>query len=1534
VEEFGCLFAVLAAIGLIVWIAYSSSARQSDRMKQEKALRDLRADLSAARKDIDHLGAVVTRLQKELTSARLPETAPAVPPPAPVEPVPPVVTPTPLPEPVFVPLAIPEPAPAPGHEEVPWAAQVPPSASDTQPLVLAEVEAKPEPKPETRPQPAPEVPPVPLAMPERITMPAAPAPSAARPAPRPAPAYAPPRPKPVVPAAAPKIKKPSQPFDWESLIGVKLFSWIAGIALLVAAIAFLKYGIEHGWLTTTVRMTIGLITGAGLLGFCETKQAQRYAVTAQSLTAAGIAILFSTFFASTSLWGMMPAWAAFLCMVVVAAVAVMLSIRRNSIFIALLGLLGGFATPALLSTGQDHPVGLFSYLAVLNIGLAWVGYRKQWPILKALSLVFTAVYQLGWVLKFLDTAETAGQGLEMGIGLGAFLLFPLIAFGTLFFGERQRKDEGEPVHPIFRYSTTFSFIPPLLFALHLATMPAYGSHYAMMFGFLALVAAGLAAIAIFHGPEWLHTLGAGSVLVVWSGWLAASYHRAEAWPWVLAFVALFVLIYLAVPLLQQKLGRAPFDSYGRLGVYAAPLLIAVFPALIALEDATVNPWLCFGTMLALGLLLAAFAIGQDDRKIHYFSGFFMIVAEVVWSARHLAPERLKDALLIYGAVTLFTLGVPWLARYKRRAWGSSADLALLLGALPPLFFAVFSLTAPSYSQHFMMVFSFLACLVVWVAVLAIYHGPLWLNGVSGVFTLMAWMGWLVNYTQGAWPAVFGFLALFVGIHLGIGALVERRKLASDTGSIAVLTAPLLLFVFPALVMLDVASAAPGLIFGVLLGLMLVLSAYAIRYEKGLVHFIGCFFVLLAEGFWSSQYLKPETLMPALAIYGGFGLFYLGVPIYAQAKGKVLKPAGSGAILALASLGLLFFMAFGSVAEHGLSLWPMAILVGMLNLGLLYEASQGHRPSLCLTGMILSWILLGCWWFNARVEEKLVPALAVMGAFGVLVVGGNLWLRTRPDPSGKPSTFSEPGLFLGLAGHLFLLAVVVNHRLSLPPWPWLGVLFVLVLALGIAALYIRRGALQFGAILATQLVLIAWAGALPGHSTWADTALWIPVFFALIGYIWDELGRVRGVEGQLFTVSAGVGIFMAQLALIVLGNENMGASHGNLTAAHAVLALLLLTLAWRRKQHGWALGLSVSMGIILLAWRLTHPFHLLEDFWIHAGWRQELVLAAPFYALLLGYPLALSERTRPYRTPFIAALTGSGIFFLAAWEALVSGGYKGVIGALPVVQALLLVPHLLLLLRLEPEGKRDLGRLAAVAGGILAFITVAIPLQLDKEWITLGWALLAASLAWLYTRVPHKGLLAWTAALLATVFARLVLNPAIFDYHPRTGVPVLNWYLYTYLVAAVCFFVAAWILRRTDDRVLGLPRLSTILPAGGAILVFLLLNIEIADTFSEGAALTFNLFHGALAQQLSYTIGWAIYAIGLLIAGVIGHSRFTRVAAIILLTLTVAKAFLLDLRQLEGLYRVASFVGLAISLALVAVVLQRFVLHQSENEAES
>ena len=112
-----------------------------------------------------------------------------------------------------------------------------------------------------------------------------------------------------------------------------------------------------------------------------------------------------------------------------------------------------------------------------------------------------------------------------------------------------------------------------------------------------------------------------------------------------------------------------------------------------------------------------------------------------------------------------------------------------------------------------------------------------------------------------------------------------------------------------------------------------------------------------------------------------------------------------------------------------------------------------------------------------------------------------------------------------------------------------------------------------------------------------------------------------------------------------------------------------------------------------------------------------------------------------------------------------------------------------------------------------------------------------------------------------------------------------------------------------------------------------MNIEIADFYSTGPTLTFNFLSSSLAQDLTYTIGWALFAVAMLVTGLVLHSRASRVAAIFLLLVTVLKCFLHDLARLGGLYRVASLLGLTISLLLVGVLLQKFVIRKAGTPAE-
>jgi uncharacterized membrane protein len=194
---------------------------------------------------------------------------------------------------------------------------------------------------------------------------------------------------------------------------------------------------------------------------------------------------------------------------------------------------------------------------------------------------------------------------------------------------------------------------------------------------------------------------------------------------------------------------------------------------------------------------------------------------------------------------------------------------------------------------------------------------------------------------------------------------------------------------------------------------------------------------------------------------------------------------------------------------------------------------------------------------------------------------------------------------------------------------------------------------------------------------------------------------------------------------------------------------------------------------------------------------------------------------------------------------------------------------------------------------------------------------------LFRFVPNRGLRYVGVGLLCLAFVRLALNPAVLEYHRRTATPIWNWYLYAYGITIVCLFAGAWLFR--PPRTNTFERTSpTLLNSLGAILAFLLLNIEIADYFSIGPTLTFS-FSGNFARDMTYSIAWALYAFALLLIGMRQQTRWVRYSGVALLVVTLAKLFLHDLSSLSQLYRIGAFIGVAIILIVASFVYQRFLV---------
>jgi uncharacterized membrane protein len=347
-----------------------------------------------------------------------------------------------------------------------------------------------------------------------------------------------------------------------------------------------------------------------------------------------------------------------------------------------------------------------------------------------------------------------------------------------------------------------------------------------------------------------------------------------------------------------------------------------------------------------------------------------------------------------------------------------------------------------------------------------------------------------------------------------------------------------------------------------------------------------------------------------------------------------------------------------------------------------------------------------------------------------------------------------------------------------------------------------------------------------------------------------------------------------------------------------IALVALLFAWAVESAWQSMHFTDSYAALALGWQLA------------------------FFLLFLGYPFFSAEERKPLPWA-IGALSGP-LHFVLMYEIITKTFPNLRNGLTPAAFILPYIAGIFFLVRnRQADPASGDARLAWQGAAALFFLTLIFPIQFDREWITLGWALEGLALLWLFRVVPNRGLRYVGVGLLCLAFVRLALNPAVLEYHKRTATPIWNWYLYAYGITILCLFAGAWLFR--PPRTTTFERTSpTLLCSLGAVLTFLLLNIEIADYFSIGPTLTFS-FSGNFARDMTYSIAWALYAFVLILIGMRQKTRWVRYSGLALLVATLAKLFLHDLLNLGPLYRIGAFIGLAIILIVASFVYQRFLV---------
>ncbi len=224
----------------------------------------------------------------------------------------------------------------------------------------------------------------------------------------------------------------------ENRIGSQLFNRIGIVALLVGVALFLKLAIDNHWIhfTPTGRVLAGLLGGAGLVLWSERFRRKGYAPFSYSLKAVGTGTLYLSLWASFQMYHLLPASVALAAMIAVTVWNAVMAWAQDSELLAAYALIGGFGTPALLGTGGNHEVFLFTYLLAMDVAVILLLVRKPWQRLLLGSFPSTALYFIGWYTRFF-TEDKSGLTALFAILLSA----PFVAV-ALVGKQREEASEG------------------------------------------------------------------------------------------------------------------------------------------------------------------------------------------------------------------------------------------------------------------------------------------------------------------------------------------------------------------------------------------------------------------------------------------------------------------------------------------------------------------------------------------------------------------------------------------------------------------------------------------------------------------------------------------------------------------------------------------------------------------------------------------------------------------------------------------------------------------------------------------------------------------------------------------------------------------------------------------------------------------------------------------------------------------------------------------------------------------------------------
>lgn len=411
-------------------------------------------------------------------------------------------------------------------------------------------------------------------------------------------------------------------------------------------------------------------------------------------------------------------------------------------------------------------------------------------------------------------------------------------------------------------------------------------------------------------------------------------------------------------------------------------------------------------------------------------------------------------------------------------------------------------------------------------------------------------------------------------------------------------------------------------------------------------------------------------------------------------------------------------------------------------------------------------------------------------------------------------------------------------------------YLLLLQVGLLVVSRRRGWQEVGALsIGGGLVwTVIWMfnPFQPGDEIWLGLFLLLSMVSTLIACLARTPAPTpehAGVRPVLPVWVAGPGALLAMA--LVADRAGYDTAEWGLFGLIAAGILVLARLRPAFRPLAWVAG---AVGIVLLgAWGTG-----LED----GDAERFLVTAAALGALFAGGTyLASWGDEKPGQWGALSVISGLFLFLIAV------GGTEGKLerplGAMSLGIAALYLIAALPVARRRPAMDP---MLASLAVAVTAFVSLAVPLELERQWLTVAWAVEVVALVWLAGRFQLPVLSGLARAVAIGVTIRLLLNASVLDY-PIGDHPLVHWLWYGYGVPVLAFVAAAFLARRNVRLQEGDRQFATLLEAGALAFAFVLVTLAIRQLFHPGDPGAGDI---SLAEWGALIVAWAAMGWGLLV----------------------------------------------------------------------